>query len=231
MNQQNLGSKRSASSGTGKIAAKSQETAEQLKEAVVEQANQVRDKAQSAKEQAAERIRDVATQLEHVSDNLREDDPFVANLTERASRGIERVASYVSSSSPQSVVRDAEQLARRQPALIVGSAFLLGLAAGRFLKSTAPGGTLQRRDERDEENGELIARQDRTSGFYPSAEGSERSNRRYQDNYNATFGRDLPGRESTGQSFAGQSSAGSEPPRRSTEPMRSGKPADEGNGS
>ena len=45
--------------------------------------------------------------------------------------------SYVSSADLKTTVRDVENLARRQPALFFGGAFLLGLAAGRFLRSSA----------------------------------------------------------------------------------------------
>jgi hypothetical protein len=231
MNQQNLGSKRSASSSTGKIAAKSHEAVDQLKEKVVEQANEVREKAESYKEQAGERIRDVAVQLQHMSTNLREDDAFVADLAERASRGVERVASYVSASTPQSVVRDAERLARRQPALIFGSAFLIGLAAGRFLKSSSPGGSFQSGTGSDE-GGDLAVRQDRSSGFFPSGGRTAPSDRRYQENYDAAFGRDMGARDMGGSEIGARDvrardMGGREPAGRAwPEPANEGKGRD-----
>lgn len=197
MDQQNVGSKRSASGGSGKIAAKSHETAEQWKETVVEQANQVRDKARSAQEQTGDRIRGVATQLRNVSDSLREDDPFASELAERASRGIEGVAQYVSSTSAQSLIRDTEQLARRQPALFFGGAFVLGLAAARFLKASSPQSSFERLSHDGNEGGPIAHRQDRESGFFPSAEGGAMGNERYRENYDAAFGRDV-GREPLG---------------------------------
>jgi hypothetical protein len=197
MDQQNVGSKRSASGTSGKIAAKSHEAAEHWKETVVEQANQVRDKARSAQEHTGDRIRTVATQLRNVSDSLREDDPLASQLAERASRGIEGVAQYVSSTSAQSLIRDTERLARRQPALFFGGAFLLGLAAGRFIKASAPQSSFERRsDDDDDMGGPLARRQDRESGFFPSAEGGATGGQRYRENYAATFGRDVEPRES-----------------------------------
>jgi hypothetical protein len=38
----------------------------------------------------------------------------------------------------QQLMQDAQRLARRQPALFIGSAFALGLVAARFLKSSPP---------------------------------------------------------------------------------------------
>lgn len=206
MTQQNLGSKRTASSPAGAIAAKSQETAEQLKEAVVDQVNQVRDKAQSAKDHTTDRIRGVATQLRGVGDTLRQEDPLVAGLADRASDGVEGLARYLSSTTPQTFFRDAENLARRQPALFFGGAFLVGLAAGRFLKSSAPAGTYSPGSRGYGSDDSSHDRQDRPSGFFPGNEyqGNEyqggdrnaRSNYRFQENYDATFGRDAPGQVS-----------------------------------
>lgn len=192
MDQQNVGSKRSASGAGGKIAAKSHETAEQLKEAVVGQANHLRETARSTQDQTSDRIRSLAEQLRTASDNLRQDDPLAAGLVERASRGIEDVAGYVRSTSPQSLVRDAERLARRQPALFFGSALLLGLAAGRFLKSSAPHGSFERyaEDDEGEMGGPLARRQERESGFFPSNErDTTGSSQRYRENFDATFAR------------------------------------------
>jgi hypothetical protein len=198
MDQQNVGSKRSASGGSGKIAAKSHEAAEAWKETVVEQANQVRDKARSAKEHTGDRIRGVANQLRNVSDSLRDDDPFTSKLAEQASRGIDGVAEYVSSTSAQSLIRDTEQLARRQPALFFGGAFLLGLVAGRFIKASSPQSSFERPSSDGVEGGPLARRQDRESGFFPSAEDGAMGTQRYRENYDAAFGRDV-GREPLGR--------------------------------
>jgi hypothetical protein len=203
MDQQNVGSKRSAPGAGGKIAAKSHETAEQLKEAVVGQAHQLRETARSTQDHTSHRIRSLAEQLRTASDNLRQEDPLTAGLIERASRGIEDVAGYVRSTSPQSLVRDAERLARRQPALFFGSALLLGLAAGRFLKSSAPHGSFEGRGEDDESDagGPLARPQDRESGFFPSNERETGGSQLYRDNVDATFARDsgdaMPARRET----------------------------------
>lgn len=182
--EQNLGTKRSASKGSGQIATKSHEAGEQLKEAVVSQANQVRGKVESAQRGTSERIRGVATQLENIGEALAEDDPFVAKLAQRASRGVEDMVQYVSQATPQSIVRDTESFARRQPALFFGGAFLLGLAAGRFLKTSAPPDRARGRD--GEAARGSAGREQRTSGFYSPSEGAGRSEL-YSENYRATF--------------------------------------------
>jgi hypothetical protein len=136
--------------GIGGVAARSQEAAEQLKSAVAEQAEHVREKADTAREQAAQRFRRVASHLHQVGDTLRSDDRMASELAERASRGIEGVASYVANTDVRGLVRDTEQFARRQSALFFGGAFVLGLALGRFLKSSPEHGTSQAQPRRQE---------------------------------------------------------------------------------
>jgi hypothetical protein len=190
MNQHNVGSTRSASGGAGKVAAKSHETAEQLKDAVVGQANHLRESARSTQAHASHRIQMLAEQLRRASDNLRHEDTLTAGLIERASRSVENVAGYVQSTTPQDLVRDVERLARRQPALFFGSALLLGLGAGRFLKSSAPYTSREGHpDEEAERGGPLASRQDRESGFFPSNETDVKTSQRYRENYDATFAR------------------------------------------
>jgi hypothetical protein len=205
---------RSPSESASGMAAKSHEVAGQLKDAVVDQANQVRDRAQSAKEHTADRIRRVATQLESMGDTLREEDPFIAKVTARASSSIEGVAKYVDSASAQSFIRDTEQLARRQPLLFFGGAFLAGLAAGRFLKSSRPEGSSYDRAPGAQTVGEGSAprMQERPSSYFPSRnEGALAGTESTASRYNAAFGRDLPDTEARAGSSATTRNAGTGP--------------------
>lgn len=192
MNQPNMGSERSASNQMeGGPSAKSHEAAEQLKEAVVGQVEQARERAETAKEDVARRIQRVAAQLRNAGETLRTDDSLAASVADRASQSVEGLAGYVSRTDAQRFIRDTEQLARRQPALFFGGAFLLGLTAGRFLKSSHPenGGQMSRRDNDDE----YYSRKERPSSFLPRGGENQSSNpQRYRENYDATFGRDAP---------------------------------------
>jgi hypothetical protein len=197
MNQQN-----ESEGSLGGLSAKSHAAAEQLKGSLVDQAGQVRQRAESAKEQAAERIRRVAKQLRQVSETLSDEDNVAANVADRASRGIEGVARYVSDTDARGFIRDTENLARRQPAIFFGGAFLLGLCAGRFMKSSRPEqsfdnqsrGSFGYRTERDagyreQSSGrEERSREEKPSGFV--AQGDDPNQRRYRENYDAAFGRD-----------------------------------------
>jgi hypothetical protein len=203
MDSQNQGSKRTAAAGKSKIATKSQETAEQWKEAVVGQVDQVRERAKDAKEHTTGRIRTVADQMRSMSDSLREQDPMVADIAQRASQSIDGIARYVGEATPQSIIRDTERIARRQPALFYGAAFLLGLAAGRFIKGAQlqlDGDEDGERSDRNEytRNGSWQGERsssgaqtrERQSGFYSSPAQETRTTERYQENYDAAFGHD-----------------------------------------
>jgi hypothetical protein len=121
--------------GSG-LASKTHEAAEQVKGAVSGQLEQAKQRAESAKGQAAERVRRVALELRHVGETLQTDDEFAARLAQRASGTIDRVAGYISSADVRQLRSDAENFARTRPAVFFGGAFLLGLAAGRFFKSS-----------------------------------------------------------------------------------------------
>ena len=55
-----------------------------------------------------------------------------------AAKKIERAADYFDQHDLNAVYRDVESFARRNPAVILGSAFALGFLAARFLKSNRP---------------------------------------------------------------------------------------------
>lgn len=192
--------------GSTAFSAKSHDTAEQLKNNLVGQAEQMRQRAEAAREQTAHRIRRVATQLRNVSDSLREEDAIAATVAERASRGIESVAGYVSATDARAFVRDAELIARRQPAIFYGTAFLLGLAAGRFLRSSRP-------DEGWGESGQNTygSRAERPSGFYSPRQTTRASSnqQRFRENYDAAFARDTEDFGASGNYGSGSGNYGS----------------------
>ncbi|HEY6560327.1 MAG TPA: hypothetical protein VI072_23750, partial [Polyangiaceae bacterium] len=137
---QSSGREQRAGEGTSKLAEKAQTAADQVKSAAVERVQSVRERAESGlsqgRTQVADRIRHVSSALRSAGDNLRNDDEFIAGYVQTASERIERVASYVSETDPRDVLQDVQDFARQRPAWFFGGAFLLGLAAGRFLKAS-----------------------------------------------------------------------------------------------
>jgi hypothetical protein len=137
------------------VSAKTQEAADQVKHVARERVEQVRRTAETVKSQAAERVRRFGSAVRWVGESLRhEDEAFVARYADTASDRIDRLATYIDSAEPAEMINDFHDLARQKPTWFFGGALLLGLGAGRFLKSSAPAAssvakeTRQPRDDR-----------------------------------------------------------------------------------
>jgi hypothetical protein len=124
------------------VAAKTQEAAEQVKHVAHERVEQIRKGADSLKTQAVERVRKFASAVRWVGESLRhEDEAFVARYADTASSSIDQLATYLDSADPEDLVHDAHDFALRRPSWFFGGALLVGLGAGRFLKSSGSGGS------------------------------------------------------------------------------------------
>jgi len=101
----------------------------------------------SGKERAADTIGHLAGALRHTGEQLGTDEmPLVNDYLGRVANQAEGFADYLKKTSFGDVVGDLEKLARRQPLLFVGSALVVGLLGGRFLKSSPPDRTAASRD-------------------------------------------------------------------------------------
>jgi hypothetical protein len=109
---------------------------------------QARTAARQAREKAgnafAERKTEVAGQVSSVADAVRNSSSQlrgsghdqIAGITESIAEQAERAASYLRDADLRSIRRDFEDLARRQPMLVIGGALALGLIGARFLRSS-----------------------------------------------------------------------------------------------
>ena len=116
-----------------------------MKDQVVDQAKntfqQARDRASSSlgesKGQLSDQVRNIADALRRTTEHLRsEDQQRIAGLTDTVARQVEQVADYLSNKDARAMRQDLENLARRQPAVMIGGALVLGLIGARFLKSS-----------------------------------------------------------------------------------------------
>jgi hypothetical protein len=123
-----------------------------VKDQVVHQAKntfqQARDRASSSlgesKGQFADQFGTIAEALRRTTEHLRsEDQQRIAGFTDSVARQVEQVADYLRSKDARAMREDLENLARRQPALMIGGALVLGLIGARFLKSSERRGTRQ----------------------------------------------------------------------------------------
>jgi hypothetical protein len=117
----------------------------EVKDQVVGQAKttlqQARDRASSSlgesKGQFADQFGTIAEALRRTTEHLRsEDQQRIAGLTDTVARQVEQVADYLRNKDAVAMRNDLENLARRQPALVLGGALILGLIGARFLKSS-----------------------------------------------------------------------------------------------
>jgi len=101
------------------------------------------------KEAAAAGLSSVADAVRQAGQNLRVQGEgqspvarYAAQYGDKAAEQIERLTEYLRRNDAGQLVREVEGFARRQPALFLGGAFLLGLAGARFLKSSNPAADL-----------------------------------------------------------------------------------------
>jgi hypothetical protein len=106
----------------------------------VAQVRDARARAESGLEEqrgvVAERVRRFSGVLRQGSDELGADDALAQNLLNQASARIEQAADYIQRARADEVLDDLGSLARTRPGLFFGGAFLVGLAVGRFAKSS-----------------------------------------------------------------------------------------------
>mgnify|MGYP003546928613 CR=1 FL=1 len=113
-----------------------EKAAEQVRAATEERVNAAQQRAQATKDQAAERVRKLSSAVRKIGEHMRiEDQQYIAERASQASERLDAVAAYIAEAELSTLVRDAEDLARRKPAMVFGGTFLLGFAAARLLKS------------------------------------------------------------------------------------------------
>ena len=102
------------------------------------------------KNQVADQIGAVAHAFRQAGTELRTEGQGqrLAGLTDAMARQAEQAADYLRRADGEVLRQDVERLARRQPALVLGSAFVAGLLGARFLKSSE-----RRRAERYQDQG------------------------------------------------------------------------------
>jgi hypothetical protein len=101
----------------------------------------------SGKERAADTIGHLAGALRKTGEHLGiKEMPLVNDYLGRMATQAESFSDYLKKTSFRQVVGDLEKLARREPLLFMGSALVVGLVGGRFLKSSPPDRTSASRE-------------------------------------------------------------------------------------
>ena len=93
----------------------------------------------SQKDRATEGLGSVAQAVRETTRVLRDGQhDTAARYAEQTAEQIERFSQRLRNKDVGELMNDAQQLARRNPALFVGGAFAIGLLGARFLKSSSP---------------------------------------------------------------------------------------------
>jgi len=86
----------------------------------------------------ADRLAGLSDMFRTVSQQSRENDQtMVAEVADRAGQQVERVSNYLRERDLDDLIEETQEYARRQPAIFLGSTFVLGLLAARFFKSSS----------------------------------------------------------------------------------------------
>jgi hypothetical protein len=116
---------------------------EKLKASTKAAASQARDRGMEFVEhnrtRTADRLNRVCERMRETADRFEkdDDDADIAHYTRMIAGKLDGAASYVRQHDFQQLRHDAEDLARRHPAIFFGGMFVLGMAAARFLKASA----------------------------------------------------------------------------------------------
>ena len=135
--QQNKGTQNQGSGG--------QDLLQQAKQTTSEVVSQVQQQASSQinrqKETAASELDTVVNAVRRFGETLTNEGQgpiarFAAQYGDKAAEGLDRVARYLREQDPKRLLNDVQNFGRRQPALMIGGAFLLGFAGARIIKSS-----------------------------------------------------------------------------------------------
>ena len=122
-----------------------QDLLQQAKQTTNEVVNQVQQQANSQinrqKETAATELSTVVNAVRRFGETLNNEghgpiSRMAAQYGDKAAESLDRVARYLREQDPKRLLNDVQDFGRRQPALLIGGAFLLGFAGARIIKSS-----------------------------------------------------------------------------------------------
>ena len=113
-----------------------------MRERVGPIAEQVKDQASTMAQQqmssAAEGLDSAAGTVNAVGDRLRDNNlGELSQYTDKAADQIEKLATWLRTTTPEEIAHDIEDFAKKQPPVFVAGALALGLIGVRFLRSTS----------------------------------------------------------------------------------------------
>jgi hypothetical protein len=126
--------------GKQTIKATAQQATARLKDMAGDTASRAREEAERVaadrKNYTAERLNSYSSAIHESARSLEEKDPNLAYFTHRAADRLQGAADYVRNRSFSDLRHDAEDVARRHPAIFFGGLFAAGLLVGNLLKAS-----------------------------------------------------------------------------------------------
>ena len=130
---------------TSKQGDNGQDLLQQAKQTTSDVVNQVQQRAgdefNRQKETTASELSTVVNAVRRFGETLNNEGNgpiarFAAQYGDKAANSLDRLARYVREQEPKKLLNDVQDFGRRQPALLIGGAFLLGFAGARVIKSS-----------------------------------------------------------------------------------------------
>jgi hypothetical protein len=91
--------------------------------------------ADQGRQLAADGVESLAHGLRRLSTEMAADQPAIASAATTVADQAERAALFLHETEAREMISKVEDAARRQPLIFLGGAFVLGVAAARFLKA------------------------------------------------------------------------------------------------
>jgi len=137
-NQGGTGSQQNQSAGGQDLLQQAKQTGNEVVSQVQQQASS---QLNRGKETAAAELSTVVNAVRRFGETLNNEGNgpiarFAAQYGDKAAEGLDRVARYVREQDPKRILNDVQNFGRRQPALMIGGAFLLGFAGARLIKTS-----------------------------------------------------------------------------------------------
>jgi hypothetical protein len=125
--------------GATKVKEAAEKVSEEARSLLGQASNQAKSTVLEQKNQAAGQLHGLAQVLRQTGKQLRQQEQVTfAGYSNQVADQVERVSGYLQERDVDQLIGDTKDFARRQPELFIGGAFMLGLLAARFMKSSSP---------------------------------------------------------------------------------------------
>jgi hypothetical protein len=129
----NVAANRLGDNESGGTAAKAKRAAGRAVDQAKEKVSQAAD---TGKEAAAGKIGGYSDRLRETARSAEQEDPNIAHFANSAADRLQEVADYVRTADLSRIRQDADNIARRNPALFMGGMFAAGLVLGNLAKAS-----------------------------------------------------------------------------------------------